>query len=117
MRRRWPRVVLGFVCFVMLLLGFVVYRLSTPEGREAREHYRCEKREGPRAEAMYRSVTETLKEGRATRTQVRNFLRANYPGLPVFESQMEIDAGPMIFSFDSRDTLTRFLQEGPCPVA
>ncbi len=75
------------------------------------------KREEPRAAATYRLIEGTLKEGRATQIQVRDFLKTNFPSLPVSESPAEITAGPMIFSFDDRGTVIRILQEIPCPIA
>jgi hypothetical protein len=113
MRLRWPKVAIGTGFAVALLLSLIVYRL--PQGREAIAHYRCEKREEQRLQALNRLVDETLRNGQSTKTDVREFLKAHFSNLLVMESSREIAAGRMLFSFDENGKMTDLFHEIQCP--
>jgi hypothetical protein len=98
-------------------VGFLSYGLLTPPDREMLEHYQCLRRETPRAEAIAKLIGSSLKEGQATRNDVRQFLKQNFADLPISESEAEVSAGHMIFFFDRGGVLTKVLQEIPCPIA
>jgi hypothetical protein len=112
MRLRWPKVTIGAGFAVALILSLIVYRL--PQGREVIAHYRCEKREEQRVQALGRLVDETLRNGQSTKTDVREFLKAHFSNVPVVESSREIAAGPMLFSFDENGKMKDLLHEIPC---
>jgi hypothetical protein len=97
-------------------MGLLSYRLFSPEVREAIDHYQCLKREEPKAEAVATLIGSTLKEGQATRIDVRQFLKQNFADLQIRESEAEVSAGHMFFAFDQGGTLTRVTQEIRCPI-
>lgn len=115
MRKRWSKIVSGFSLAVMLAAGFFGYRLLSPAGRDVIEHFQCLRREKPRAKALGKLIDSTLKEGQATRTDVRHFLHQNFADLSIYESEAEISAGHMYFLFDQGGLFTRSLLEIPCP--
>ena len=117
MSGRRSKVVWASALAVILVAGFLGYRLLSPEGREAIDHYQCLRREEPKAEAVASLIGSTLKEGQATRNDVRHFIKQTFAELPIIESEAEISAGHMYFSFDQGGTLTRVTQEIPCPIS
>jgi hypothetical protein len=116
MRRRWSKVVKGFTLAAILAVGFFTYRLLSPAGREAIEHHQCLRREEPRAEAVRKLIDSTLGEGKATRSDVRQFLDQNFANLPIHELAAQMSAGHMRFSFDQSGLLTGSVLEIPCPI-
>ena len=101
---------------VALVVGPVIYWVLSPEGRAEIAHYRCMKREEPKAEAIATFVKAKLTKGQSTKADVREFLKAHFPSVLVSESEADIHAGPFWFSFDSGGTMIDVLQEIPCPV-
>jgi hypothetical protein len=115
MGRQWSKVAWGgFALIAILAVGLLIYGLLSPAGRAAIDHYQCLKREEPKAAAVAELIERTLEEGRATKTNVRQFLDQNFADLPIFESQAEMSAGHMWFSFDERGFLTAHFVEIPC---
>jgi hypothetical protein len=102
---------------VILAVGFVSYRLLSPEGREAIDHYQCLKSEEPNTDAVARLIDSTLKEGQATRADVRQFLDQNFADLPIRDSGAGMSAGHMHFFFDQGGLLTSSTLEIPCPIS
>jgi hypothetical protein len=75
------------------------------------------RREEPKAEAVANLIGSTLKKGQATRNDVRHFIKQNFAELRILESEAEISAGHMYFTFDQGGTLTRVTQEIPCSIS
>jgi hypothetical protein len=103
---------------VLGLVGALVVfaYLRFPAGREAWEHYQCEQRSMAQMQAESELLRKSLGHGKVSRAQVLQFLEANYPSLPVVESEKEIRAGPTIFSFDAQGSMTEAMYTLPCPV-
>lgn len=116
MRSRRSKIARISALIVILAVALVGVGVLSPAGREAIAHYQCFKRDEARAEAVGRLIVARLKEGEATRTDVRRFLEQNFAGLPIHESEIEISAGPMFFSFDQGGILSKVLQEVGCPI-
>lgn len=112
MRSYWASIrVRIFAATAVLLVALLTVRLLP-----AIEHYQCSKRDEARAEVVWRLIAATLKEEESTRTDVRQFIEKNFAALPILESETEISAGRMIFSFDQGGILTESLQEVGCPI-
>jgi hypothetical protein len=115
---KWrSRIVWGCISIAVLIVGLLSYGLLSPSGREMLEHYQCLERESLKADAVGKLIGSSLKEGQATRNDVRQFLKQNFVGLPIHEAEAEVSAGHMIFYFDRGGVLTKVLQEIPCPIA
>jgi hypothetical protein len=116
MRSRWSKIARVSALIAILAVALVTVGVLSPEGREAIEHYQCSKRDEARAEAVFKLIGATLKEGESTRTDVRQFLEQYFTDFPIHESEPEISAGPMFFSFDQGGVLAESLQEVGCPI-
>jgi hypothetical protein len=116
MRSGWSKIARFSALLLLLAVALVSVRVLSPDGREAIEHYQCSKRDEARAAAVGELIRAGLKEGESTRTDVRQFLERNFTDLPIGESETEISAGPMFFSFDQGGVLADVAQEVGCPI-
>jgi hypothetical protein len=114
-RLRHPRFVIVTLGVTLLTLGFLLWR--APAIQEAWKYYSCMKRENPKAEREAEFALASLGRDKVTRARIREFLRTNYPAIPVSETKDEVHAGLMTFVINDNDEMIELLQTSPCPVA
>ena len=116
MRSRWSKIARISALIAVLAVALVIVSVLSPGGREAIALYQCSSRDEARAEAVSKLIGARLKEGESTRIDVRQFLEQNFADLPIHESETEISAGRIFFSFDQGGVLAEVLQEVGCPI-
>jgi hypothetical protein len=114
-RLRHPRLVAVTLGITLLATGFLLWR--APQIQEAWEHYSCMKRETPKAEREAEFIRASLGRENVTRADIMEFLRSNYPAIPVREASGEVHAGLMTFRINDNNEMIDLVQALPCPVA
>ena len=84
--------------------------------REGWRHRSCQKREQAKAEHEAEFIRASLGKDKVTRSRVMEFLRANYPSVPVDEQKQFVIAGLLTFRFNDNDEMIDFVRTWPCPI-